>query len=91
MFGMPMGTLLLAFAPYVVVVLGVFYLGLRAVRALERRASSRQELDALNERTLRVEERLSDMSEQLGRLAEGQEFTAKLLAERSVRSDRGSN
>lgn len=86
MFGMPLGTLLLMFAPYAIVVTAVFYLGLRAVRALERRASSRRELDALNERTLRVEERLSDMADQIGRLADGQEFTSKLLAERSASS-----
>jgi hypothetical protein len=90
MFGMPLGSLLMLFAPYAFVIGGAFYLGLRAVRALEKRLSSRRELDALNERTLRVEERLSEMSEQLGRLADSQEFTGKLLAERGTKSERST-
>lgn len=61
MFGMPLASLLMVFAPYALVLGGVFYLGLRAIRALEQRSSSRRELDALNERTLRIEERLSEI------------------------------
>ena len=90
MFGMSIPMLLVALAPWIVGASAVFYLGLRAVRALEQRTSSRRELDALNERTLRVEEQLSAMSDQLGRLADGQEFTSKLLAERPSKASRGT-
>jgi len=36
----------------------------------------------LEERTLRLEESVSSLSDQLQQLSDGQEFTAKLLGER---------
>ena len=82
MLGMPWGILLVAYAPWLLGLGGAFYLGLRAVRAFERRATSRRELDAITERTLRLEESLGEMSERRARVAEGQEFTTRLLADR---------
>lgn len=74
--------LVLAFGPWILGLSGGFYLGLRAVRAMERRSSARKELDALNERTLRLEESISEVNEKLGRLADSQEFTTRLLADK---------
>lgn len=82
MFGMTWPTVLLACAPWIFGLSGVFYLGLRAVRALERRATGRTEMAGLEERTLRLEESVSSLSDQLQQLSDGQEFTAKLLGER---------
>ncbi len=85
MFGMPIGVLLIAYAPWLLALGGAFYLGLRAVRALERRAGSRKELDEAQERLLRLEESVAGLAEHVTRLADGQEFTTRLLSERQSR------
>jgi len=82
MFGMPFGLILLGFAPWIIVLGGAFYLGLRLVRAVEHRAAARAEVVALTERMLLLEENLSAMGERLERVTEGQEVTTRLLAER---------
>lgn len=82
MLGMPVGMLLLAYAPWILGLGGGLYLGWRAVRALERRASSRKELDEANERILRLEESIAGLTDQMSKLADGQEFTTRLLSER---------
>jgi hypothetical protein len=74
--------LLIAYAPWVLGTGGALYLGLRAVRAFERRAASRREMEELEERMLRLEESLGTMGERMDRLRDGQEFTTRLLAER---------
>ncbi len=82
MFGMPWGLLLVAYAPWLLGLSGAFYLGLRAVRALERRAGSRREVEEAQERLLRLEETVAGLSDQMTKLADGQEFTTRLLSER---------
>lgn len=82
MFELPLGVLAVAYAPWILMLVGGFYLGLRLVRAFERRAGARSEIAQLEERTLRLEENLSAMSERLDRVVDGQEFTSRLLAER---------
>lgn len=69
---------------------GLLYLGWRFVRAQERRTvaiaggaeGSTGEIAELRERVLRLEERLDDIDTQVGQLAEGQQFTNRLLTER---------
>ena len=82
MFGIPIGMLLLSFLPWIIVLGLAFSLGLRFVRAIERRTAARAELAELTERTLRLEENLSAMGERVERLADSQDFTTRLLAER---------
>lgn len=82
MVGLPAGMIMVSLAPWLAVLGGAFYLGLRVVRAIERRTAARAEIAELTERTLRLDENLSAMGERLDRLAEGQDFTARLLAER---------
>lgn len=82
MFGMPWGVLLIAYAPWILGLSGAFYLGLRAVRALERRAGSQKEVEDARERLLRLEETVGSLTDQVTKLADGQEFTTRLLSER---------
>lgn len=79
---MPWYVVLLAYWPWLAGLGGAFYLGLRAVRALERRATSNRELEALQGRMLQLEEQLAAYGDRLDRVTEGQEFTTRLLAER---------
>jgi hypothetical protein len=78
----PLSYFALAYAPWVLMLSGAFYLGLRLVRAFERRSSARAEIAALEERLLRLEEGASTISDRVERLAEGHEFTARLLTDR---------
>ena len=82
MLGIPWGMFVLAYAPWLLAISGAFYLGLRGVRALERRSQARAEMASLEERLLRLEESMATMTDRLERLAEGQEFTSRLLARR---------
>lgn len=61
---------------------GAGYLGLRAVRALERRTRAAPELEALRERIELLEQQLESQSEELRRVTEGQQFTERLLSDR---------
>lgn len=82
MMGLPLGVLALAYLPWLLMIAGGFYLGLRLVRSFERRAATRAAITALEERILRLEEGASTMNDRMERIAEGQEFTANLLSER---------
>lgn len=64
---------------------GLFYLGLRWVRAVERRNTGRTELEAVRERVAALEEELGRTTADVERLQEEQRFTTRLLADRSSR------
>ncbi|MBW7932763.1 MAG: hypothetical protein H3C62_03955 [Gemmatimonadaceae bacterium] len=78
----PLSALALAYVPWLLMLGGGLYLGLRLVRAFERRAGAQAEMAQLEARMLRLEENLANVGERLDRLADGQEFTTRLLAER---------
>jgi hypothetical protein len=59
------------------------WLGLRAVRALERRGTASTELTALRERLQMLEDQVTEQGEAMRRLTDGQEFTQRLLLERA--------
>ncbi len=59
------------------------YLGVRFVRAFERRGANRGELTALQERVARLEEELGRAMSDIERLTEAQRFTQRLLSERA--------
>jgi hypothetical protein len=73
--------MLLAYLPWLLVGGGLFYLGVRAVRALERRSTASAELVALRERLDWLEETVGSQADALRRVEEGQRFTERLLAE----------
>lgn len=58
-------------------------LGLRAVRALERRGAANVDLTALRERLQTLEDTVAEQGESLRRVADGQEFTQRLLVDRT--------
>jgi hypothetical protein len=65
---------------WVLILGGGFYIGLRLVRAIERRGADRKELQELQEQILRLEEGLDSMTRDVDRLSEEQRFTMKLLS-----------
>ena len=75
--------MLVAYLPWLLFGGGLLYLGVRAVRALERRSTASAELTALRERVEMLEETVSTQAEAMRRVEEGQRFTDRLLAERS--------
>lgn len=82
----PIGFLLVQLLFWLVPLLlggAVLYLGLRFVRAFERRGTYRGELAALQERVARLEEDLGRATSDVERLAEAQRFTQRLLSERT--------
>ena len=82
MFGLPIGMLLVGWAPLLLTGCGAFYLGLRLVRALERRSAASADLAAQQEHLLRLEESVAVIAAQIERLSDGQEFATKLLGDR---------
>ena len=74
--------MLFAYLPWLLFGGGLFYLGVRAVRALERRSTASAELVALRERLESLEETVSAQAEAMRRVEDSQRFTDRLLAER---------
>lgn len=74
---------LMAWALKLLIPAGLFVLGFRAVRALERRSTASAELVALRERLQAVEDAMADQGQEIQRIAAGQDFTEKLLSQRA--------
>jgi hypothetical protein len=75
--------MLVAYLPWLLFGGGLLYLGVRAVRALERRSTASAELTTLKERLELLEETVGAQAEAMRRVEDGQRFTERLLAERS--------
>ena len=75
--------MLVAYLPWLLFGGGLLYLGVRAVRALERRSAGGAELIALRERLESLEETVSAQADAMRRIEDGQRFTERVLAERS--------
>ena len=60
-----------------------FYLGFRFLRAFEARGGNRTELEELRSRLARIEESMESMGTDVERIAEAQQFTTKLLGDRT--------
>jgi len=75
--------MLLSWLPWLLFGGAVLFLGLRAVRAVESRGEANAELLALRERLQLLEETVAEQGESLRRLSDGQEFTQRLLLERT--------
>jgi hypothetical protein len=68
---------------WVAVLGGGFYLAIRLVRALEGRSQRAPELDDVLKRMAQIEDTLESMNKRVERIGESQEFTTRLLTERS--------
>jgi hypothetical protein len=77
--------MLIAWLPWLLLGGGALFLGLRAVRAFEQRGAANAELAALRERVQVLENTVTEQGESLRRVTDGQEFTQRLLLERTVR------
>jgi hypothetical protein len=75
--------ILMTWALKLLIPAGLFILGFRAVRALERRSTASAELVALHERVQAVEDAMANQEEELRRIAAGQDFAEKLLSQRA--------
>ena len=73
----------MAWLPWLLLGTGVLLLGLRAVRAFERRNVASAETVALRERVQQLEELVAEHGEELKRVADGQQFAERLLADRA--------
>jgi hypothetical protein len=87
MFGMPWSAFVLGWAPMLLIAGGAFYLGLRAVRALERRKESGAATALLQARIDTLEEAQLRAAEEIQHLRAQHEFTAKLLEQRRAPTD----
>jgi hypothetical protein len=63
---------------YLSVPVGAFYLILRAIRAYERRGLEARDRASMDERLLRIEERLEAIGSDVDRLVQKDRFTARL-------------
>ena len=75
--------MLVAWFPWLLLGGVALFLGLRAVRAAEARGSGHVDLTALRERIQTLEDTVAEQGEALRRVADGQEFTQRLLVERA--------
>jgi hypothetical protein len=80
--------ILLGWLPWMLLGGAGLWLGFRAVRALERRGPASAELTALRERLQMLEDQVTEQGEAVRRLADGQEFTQRLLLERGRTDDK---
>ena len=80
--------ILFGWLPWVLLGGAGLWLGFRAVRALERRGTANPELAALRERLQLLEDSVAEQGEALRRVTDGQEFTQRLLLERTRAEDR---
>ena len=76
-------------ALYLVVPLGLLYLGVRFLRAYERRGASAGASAELTARLAALEEQVARVAAESERLAESQRFTTSLLADRSSGAPHG--
>ena len=75
---------LLGFLPWLLFGGGLLYLGVRAVRALERRSTANAELVAVREPVELLEGLVASQGEEMRRLTDGQRFAERLLADRAA-------
>jgi hypothetical protein len=80
---------LLVTALYLAVPLGLLYLGLRFLRAYERRGAGAAASVELTARLAALEEQVARVASESERLAESQRFTTSLLAERASGAAQG--
>ncbi len=87
MFGMSWSAVVLAYAPAALVAIGVFYLGLRAVRSMEQRRESASSDDLLLQRISALEDAQVRAAEEIQHLRAQHDFTTKLLEQRRAPTD----
>lgn len=68
---------------WVAILGGGFYLAVRFLRAFENRNAGGGEIDDLRKRMAQIEDAMESMNRQVERIGESQEFTTRLLTERT--------
>jgi hypothetical protein len=88
---MPISFLLFPLLFWGAVLGGGFYLAVRLIRALENRSTGGPEIDDLRKRMSLMEDSFEAMNKRVERIGESQDFTTRLLTERSdsEQGDRG--
>lgn len=74
---------LLSMLFWIAVIGGGFYLALRFLRAFENRGSAGPELQDMRKRMAQLEESFESMNKRVEQIGESQEFTTRLLTDRS--------
>ncbi len=74
------GMMLIGLAPWLLFGGGIFYLGLRYVRGTERRAAIQGEFGDSQRRITELEDAVGQLTSEMARLSDGQQFTAQLIA-----------
>jgi hypothetical protein len=75
--------MLLSWLPWLLLGTAAFFLGWRAVRAVERRGIANAELVALRERVQLLEDTVAEQGQDVQRLTDDQRFTQRFLLERT--------
>jgi hypothetical protein len=88
-FGFPILAMLFMVVLYVGIPAGLFYLGFRFVRAMERRSVGSTQQAELSERLLRLEERIEQLAGDVEQAIEARRFDERLLGERANRDEAG--
>ena len=81
---------LIGWLPWLLLGSAALLLGFRAVRAFERRGTANAELTALRDRIQLIEDTLAEQGESVRRIADGQEFTQRLLLQRTVAGEKSA-
>ncbi len=84
------GLMLIGLAPWLLFGGGIFYLGLRYVRGIERRGAAHDALTDTQRRVTELEDSVSQLVGEMAQLSEGQHFTTLLLTEKTATSARPS-
>ncbi len=85
------GMMLIGLAPWLLFGGGIFYLGLRYVRGIERRGAAQDALIDTQRRVTALEDSVSQLVSEMTQLSEGQHFTTQLLTEKTAASARPSD
>lgn len=80
---MPPSFFILPILFWAVILGGGFYLAIRFLRAFENRNSGGPELEDMHRRMSQLEDAFDAMNKKVERIGESQEFTTRLLTERS--------
>jgi len=78
------GASLFALVPLFLIVGSVGYFGYRKVRTAEHRQGADSELIELRERVERLEDAFSNLTGEVQRVADAEQFTSRLLRERGA-------
>lgn len=77
------GMMLIGVVPWLLFGGGIFYLGLRYVRGIERRGANQDALVDTQRRLNELEDTVNQLVSEMTQLSDGQHFTTQLLADKA--------